>query len=209
MNANPPINVNLGKQRRQKVVQKLMAQMQQRQAVPSAAGGRLAVGGGRTRLPAPHITRDAHLPPGLIKALGIGGDSIPGGGDFQTDSGGMISRGFGGQQSNVNSPAAGIPDWTGQGAGDPSATAAGPGSWGQPPQQIDTGAVQQQIDNYGQPTYSGTAQGGWGTGGSDVVSITPPQGGLIPLGNGMFYDPVNDALRGMGGGVTPPMGRLR
>lgn len=203
MNAIPPIPTNRGKVIRQKVVQKMLAQ--RAQAAPgaqAAGGGRLALGNGRSRLPIPHLTRQAHLDPRLIASLGIGGAGIPDRPDMPANavSGNILTQGDA------------IPDWNGIDPGGPMqpATQAGGGDVnpGGPMQPVGGSPYSPVDPTTGQPTTVTPSTSPW------IGSVSPSDAGgmyqapdsgqsnvhgWVSLGNGLWYDPVNEMVRGSAG----------
>jgi len=194
MNANPPIQVAMAARRSKAVRQKVMQQMMQRSpgaaSSASGGGGRNIFGSANSRLPIPHLIRASKLAPALIAALGIGGAGMP------DNAVGGIANGL---QSNIAAQAQGIPDWAPQPQAGATATPASGGSdyqW----TPADSGAPNTGSGDLpaGTPApndaYTADGNGGW----SLTNAAPPPAGqdanGIIHLGNGVYYDPVRDAL---------------
>lgn len=192
-------NPNAGNDRRKQLLDTLFQQLQQRRAqqqqVGQPATGSFdflkkrsqsllpstptqAAGSGRDTSGSV-MTQGTNIPGAVHDALGPGGNS-------RADSSGGLAL-MPGHSAGYASPggmSSPIPGGSMIGAppAPPAITAPAPGTWGQV-----------------SPDHAALPAGAMGY--DTVMAHAPAQSGLVPLGNGMFFDPSTGALHGMPNGV--------
>lgn len=171
-------------QRRKQLMAKLAQQHRGAAPMPTAAGGMSFRGTSNFRPPATH---GGNVVASILQRLGVGGG--PGQGEFSPGEGMPIGHtGAGDPFSRTPTPITGgtpIPH------GDPPPVP--------PPGVTPTPAAPPLGDSPYPPTPTPSPVPPAGMTGSDATTEQTP--GLIPLGNGLFYDPSTDRVTGGGAPV--------
>lgn len=179
-----PIDPRFANDRRKRLAMRLQQQAAASGGHPALGVARIFRGAlGMGRSPFSSLTFDSALPPGLADKLGPGGFGHPTMGQFSSAPGMPVQP----PVPPIQPP---------QPPGPPPGSGGGGGGSPAPPPSGSMGSVSQVGAT--NPPAASTVQAGTAGSGFDPTATTVSTNNIIPLGNGVFIDPISGQVFGGG-----------